>query len=69
MSPEEMHEIEMPAPSFWPLVLAFSLLLICIGLIATVIVSFVGVILLLVSIIGWSMENRAAGVHGEAHHE
>ena len=69
MSSEEMHEIEMPAPSFWPFVLAFSLLLICIGIIATIIVSIVGVILLLASIVGWSMENRAAAMHGEAHHE
>jgi cytochrome c oxidase subunit 1 len=64
---KEQPEIHLPAPSFWPIVLAFSLALIAIGVVSSLIVSIVGLVLLLVSIAGWTMENRAAGQ--EAHDE
>ena len=54
-------EIHMPAPSYWPVVLAASLALIAIGLVFSVFVSLFGVIVLLVAVAGWTMENRAAG--------
>lgn len=54
-------EIHMPAPSYWPVVLAASLALIVIGLVSSVFVSLFGVIVLLVAVAGWTMENRAAG--------
>jgi cytochrome c oxidase subunit 1 len=53
-------EIEMPAPSYWPIVMAASMAMIAIGLIDTYFVSIAGVILLLVSVAGWTLENRAA---------
>jgi len=62
------HEIELPEPSYWPIVLAFSLLLISIGILSTLIVSAVGVVLLLVSFLGWSLENRLAERKAEEHH-
>jgi len=63
----EKPEIHLPAPSFWPIVLAFGMALIAIGVVSTVIVSIVGGVVLLVAIAGWTLENRAAGQ--EAHHE
>jgi len=63
----EKPEIHLPAPSFWPIVLAFGMALIAIGVVSTVIVSIVGVVVLLVAIAGWTLENRATGQ--EAHHE
>jgi hypothetical protein len=57
--PEQPHpEIEMPAPSFWPIVLAFGLLLIAVGVLFTLIVSLIGVIIMLAALIGWTLENR-----------
>jgi len=63
----EHPEIHLPAPSFWPIVLAFGMVLIAGGVVSTIIVSIVGVVVLLVAIAGWTLENRAAGQ--EAHHE
>ncbi len=58
--PEPVHdEIEMPAPSFWPIVLAFGLLLMAAGVIFSLIISAVGVIILLVALVGWTLENRS----------
>jgi len=63
----EKPEIHLPSPSFWPIVLAFGMALIAIGVVSTVIISIVGVVVLLVAIAGWTLENRAAAQ--EAHHE
>ncbi len=58
--PEPVHDkIEMPAPSFWPIVLAFGLLLMAIGVLYSWIISVVGVIILLTSLVGWTLENRS----------
>ena len=58
--PEQTHnEMEIPAPSFWPFVLAFGLLLMAAGVIFSLIISVVGVVVLLVSLVGWTLENRA----------
>ena len=48
----------MPRPSIWPLVLAFSIAVLLFGLIWNAIVLFIGVALIIVSIIGWSLEKR-----------
>jgi cytochrome c oxidase subunit 1 len=63
----EKPEIHLPSPSFWPIALAFGMALIAVGVVSTIIVSIVGVVVLLVAIAGWTLENRAAGQ--EAHHE
>jgi len=52
-------DIHLPPPSFWPIVLAGGLILISIGVVSSFITSIVGVIVLLVAIGGWAMENRA----------
>jgi len=63
----EKPEIHLPSPSFWPIVLAFGMALIAVGVVSTIIVSIVGVVVLLVAIAGWTLENRVA--EQEAHHE
>jgi len=60
-------EIHLPSPSYWPILLAFGMALIAIGVVSTIFVSIVGLVLLLVSIAGWALENRASG--SEEHHE
>ena len=62
---EEHPDIHMPGPSFWPIVLAGGLVLIAIGTVSNFITSIIGILVLLVSIGGWAMENRAE----ESQHE
>ena len=55
------ENLEMPVYSIWPPLLAVSLLLICIGIVSTIIISIAGILLLFASIIGWVWENRMQG--------
>ena len=48
----------MPRPSLWPLALAFAVAITLFGILAGPIVLAVGVILVIVSIIGWVLERR-----------
>ena len=64
---DDHPEFHLPSPSYWPIVLAFGLALIAVGVVSTIYVSIVGVVVMLVSIAGWTLENRAAGQVG--HHE
>ena len=50
--------IHLPAPSFWPIVLALGVALIAIGIIYTYMISAVGVLIMLSAIVGWTLENR-----------
>jgi cytochrome c oxidase subunit 1 len=59
----EMHQ---PKPSFWPIVLAFGLTVIACGVIWGIYISVIGLIILLISIAGWTLENRGSG-REEAH--
>ena len=47
-----------PPVSIWPILLAAGLTLIVTGVVSSLIVSIFGVILLLVSLAGWSQESR-----------
>src|SRR5207244_13511679 len=55
---QEQHpdKIETPAPTFWPMVTAFGLTLLCAGLVTHVVVSVVGFILAFRGAIGWFRE-------------
>lgn len=64
---KEKPEIHLPGPSYWPIALALGLVLISIGVVSNFIISILGMIVLLVSIAGWTLENRADGQ--EEHHE
>lgn len=61
--------IHLPPPSYWPIVLAFGLTLIAIGIIFGMVISLLGVIVLLVAIGGWTQENRSIAAAEEMHHE
>ena len=60
-------EIHLPSPSYWPITLAFGMTLLAVGIVSTIIISIVGVIVMLVAVAGWTLENRAQGQDG--HHE
>jgi hypothetical protein len=47
-----------PHPSYWPLALAFSLAVLLLGAVTNLIILGVGVLLIIVSIIGWITERR-----------
>jgi len=55
----EGPEIHLPAPSFWPIVLALGFSLIAIGVVSSIFVSIIGVVLTLFAIAGWTLENRS----------
>ena len=50
------REIEVPAPTAWPFVLAFGCSLLFAGLVTSVSVSFLGAVLVLAGSIGWFRE-------------
>ncbi|HET7145299.1 MAG TPA: cytochrome c oxidase subunit 4 [Anaerolineales bacterium] len=56
---KEHPDIHVPPPSFWPILLACGLVLIAIGVVSSFTVSLLGVIVLLIAVGGWAMENRA----------
>jgi len=64
---KEKPEIHLPPPSYWPIALAFGMTLLGAGMVSTIIVSIVGVIVIVVSVAGWTMENRR--LNQEDHHE
>ncbi len=48
----------MPKPSYWPLALAVSFVVLSMGIVISWIVIVVGAILVIASVIGWSLEHR-----------
>jgi cytochrome c oxidase subunit 1 len=65
MPPTDKVEIEMPSPSFWPILVALSLTLMAAGVIFTLILTAIGFIGLLICIGGWTLENRRPHTHVE----
>ena len=56
---EQPEDIHVPPPSFWPILLAFGLWCISFGVIVNPYLSIAGLVILLVAIAGWTLENRA----------
>ena len=54
------HHIHLPSPSYWPIVLAFSLPFIAYGVIYSRVIGLVGVIVLILAMFGWAMEPSVA---------
>ncbi len=52
----EAQNVHLPSPSYWPLVLAFALPLICYGLIFNLWILAVGVLVAVVAMYGWGIE-------------
>ncbi len=59
----EPETIELPAPTVWPMVLAFGVTLAFAGLVTNAIVSIVGVALALVASVGWWRQVLPAQQH------
>jgi len=58
--PEEIpHEIHMPRPSWWPLIVAIGLFMLLSGLIFTRAESALGLLTMVMGIAGWAMEPAA----------
>ena len=55
-SPREPREIEVPAPTAWPLVLAFGFTLLFAGLVTSLSVSLLGAVLSVAGCVGWFCE-------------
>jgi hypothetical protein len=54
------EQMETPSPrSFWPLALAVTIFIACVGLLIHPIIFFFGVLLMLGSITGWLLERRS----------
>jgi cytochrome c oxidase subunit 1 len=54
------HHIHLPSPSYWPIVLAFSLPIVAFGVIYSRLIGIVGVLLLVLAMYGWAMEPSVA---------
>ncbi len=54
------HHIHMPSPSYWPLVVAFSLPVIGYGVIYSTFLAIVGVVILVFGMFGWALEPSVA---------
>ena len=70
----DASSIHLPSPSYWPIILAFSLPVICYGLIYSLWFAFVGGVMLLASLYGWGFEpsvdpDAGHGGHGDDHHD
>jgi len=52
----DKRTIELPAPTAWPMIAAFGIVLACAGLVTSVTVSVVGVTLLVAGSVGWFRE-------------
>ena len=48
----------LPRPTFWPLVVAFGIVLVPFGIVTTLIISGVGLVILALGLAGWNGELR-----------
>jgi hypothetical protein len=48
----ELHE-ELPRPTYWPITMAVAITLIAFGIVNALLIIIIGVILLIVSLVGW----------------
>jgi cobalamin biosynthesis protein CobT len=55
--PVDVQQIS-PRPSYWPIALAFSLIVAFVGLADSPIVLGIGVLMIIISVIGWGLERR-----------
>lgn len=53
-------EIHMPAPSYWPIVVAAGITVVAVGFLIHPIVVVAGVLIVIASIIAWGMEESHA---------
>ena len=56
LPPVDLRTIHMPSPSYWPIVVAFSLPFVAAGLIYSFWISGIGGLMLLTGLFGWGIE-------------
>src|SRR5215204_573248 len=54
------HHIHMPSPSYWPLVVAFALPIIGVGIVFEKVIAVVGAVILVLGLYGWALEPSVA---------
>jgi cytochrome c oxidase subunit 1 len=65
MADQEAHReahMHMPSPSYWPMVIAFGLPVVAIGLIFAHVVSVIGALIIVIGAYGWVQEPSVADV-------
>ena len=60
MSPTTYIRHAKAEGSYWPILVAFSIILLAIGVLVHIVISAVAIFLLLIAIAGWIQENRTA---------
>lgn len=63
----EQH-FHLPDPSYYPIVLAFGVVLIAVGVLSTPVISGIGLAIILIAVAGWTQENRSQGQIEEDDH-
>src|SRR5262245_38529602 len=65
LADQERHadkHIHLPSPSYWPMVIAFGLPVVAIGLIFAHVVSVIGALIIIIGAYGWVQEPSVADV-------
>ncbi len=53
---EQAEHIHLPDPSYWPIILAFGVAVIAVGVIFNFLIAPIGLIIMLAGLIGWLRE-------------
>ena len=64
----DTSSIPTPEPSIWPIVLAAGLVMMAAGVLATLIATGIGLVILLSAIVGWTQENRVRSQEEDSDH-
>ncbi|MEZ4715541.1 MAG: cytochrome c oxidase subunit 4 [Caldilineaceae bacterium] len=69
MSPTTYIHHAKAEGSYWPILVAFSIILLAIGVLVHVVISAVAIFLLLIAIAGWIQENRTVTLARNGSHD
>lgn len=69
MSPTTYIRHAKAEGSYWPILVAFSIILLAIGVLVHIVISAVATFLLLIAIAGWIQENRTATLARNGSHD
>jgi osmotically-inducible protein OsmY len=63
---DEEHHIHLPNPSYWPILVGLAIAIALGGLILSPVVSVIGVVLVLITALGWAVEDPFASTEEKA---